>query len=230
MDIEGISEKTIKKLIDDSQLKNAGDLYTLQVYDVIDLGTTRAPNLIKAIQESKKIPFPRVLYAIGIAHVGLENAMILAEHFKSIENIKKATVQDLQMIDSVGDVIAKSVVDWFRDEDNLQMIETMKKAGVQFEIEEKQEEEAEKKESTNVKAKEFFNGKKFVITGSFKDYDRVELGELIESFGAKSAPGVTSKVDYLIVGDAPGASKVAAAKKHNVKNLTEEELMSIIKE
>jgi DNA ligase (NAD+) len=81
-----------------------------------------------------------------------------------------------------------------------------------------------------LKAKEFFDGKKLVITGSFKDHDRVALGELLESFGAKSVPGVTSKVDYLIVGDAPGASKVAAAKKHNIKNVNEEELMSLLKE
>jgi DNA ligase (NAD+) len=134
MDIEGLSDKTIKRLLESSVIRSAADLYTVNVYDLIDegLGSTRAPNLIKAIQESKKVPFGRVLYAIGISHVGLENAQMLADHFGNIDNIMNASVQDLQSIDSVGDVIAKSVVDFFRDPDNVEMINIMRKAGVQF--------------------------------------------------------------------------------------------------
>ncbi|KAA0257036.1 NAD-dependent DNA ligase LigA [Deferribacter autotrophicus] len=219
MDIKGLGEKVVNKFVELGFLKSIGDIYTLDYEKIATLegfGKKSAENLRKGVEESKKRPFDRVLYALGIRHVGIKTARILAEHFKSIDNLMSAEIEDLIAIDEIGNVIAKSVYYTLRDEKSLNLINRLKNYGLKFSLD-------ETKEKSKTLA-----GKKFVITGTLSK-PRGDFVKLIEELGGEVSSSVSKKTDFLLVGENPG-SKLDKAKSLGVKIINEDEFKKLVGE
>jgi len=221
MDIEGLGEAIVDKFVNLGFLYSPADIYRLkekrdELIKLEGFGEKSVDNLLKAIENSKNQPFERVLFALGIRHVGASVAKDLASHFKSIDELMKATPEELQQIPEIGETISQSIVDYFKDPKNLKLIEELKSFGLKF--------STEKKVVSNKLA-----GKTFVITGTLKSMTRNEAKELIEKYGGRTSDSVSSKTSYVIVGDDPG-SKYDKAKKLKIPILSEEEFLKIIKD
>ena len=174
-------------------------------------------NLINAIEKSKSIPFPKVLYAIGIRYVGVKTARILAKHFGSIENLRKATVEELSEVPEIGEKIALSIVEYFQNEKNSELIDELQSIGLQFQI--KKEEKKEKK----------LDGLKFVLTGTLPNYSRNEMKELIISNGGEVLSAISKNVDYLVLGENPGSKLEKARKIGSIKIISEAKILEMVK-
>lgn len=210
MDIKGLGDKAAKELYDAGILKNCADIYDLKPEDLSGRegwGETSAENLINAISASKSKPFEKVLYAIGFRHLGVIGAKLLALAFASMENLKKATAEDLEKIDGIGPEIAASVAMALQDEENLKIIDRLAAAGLKMET-----------ESKVTSADSPINGKTFLITGTL-DKPRKVYEDEIEGLGGKILSGVSKKLDFLIVGEEPG-SKLSKARELGVTIIT----------
>jgi len=218
MDIEGLGNKTILKILDKELVKDdVADIYWITKEDLLSLegfAEKSALNLLKAIEESKNRPFWRVIYALGIRYVGEYVAKILAKYYNSIDDLAKAGLEELEALEGIGNKIAYSIVEYFNDPQKKRLIEKLKKAGVKLTKEEFTEKELELP----------WKGKKFVITGEAKGISRRELIEFIESKGGTVVSAVSKQVDYLILGDKPG-SKLAKAHKLGIPVLPVEEIL-----
>ncbi len=215
MDIENLGEKIINLLVEKGLIKDFADLYFLKREDLLELermGEKSVQNLLNAIENSKNRPFHRVLYALGIRHIGIGGAQILANHFPSIDLLAKASYEELSQIPGIGPIIGESIKNFFSDKNNLSLIAKLKRAGVKL-----SEEKREKR----------LSGKTFVITGTLKNFTREETHELIISQGGNIGSTVSKKTDYLVVGAEPG-SKLAKAHSLGVKVISEEEFLKLI--
>ena len=218
MDI-GLAEATIDQLYQKGLLHTIADFYTLKKEDLLQLerfAEKSADNLITSIEESKQIPFQRVLFALGIRFVGETVAKTLASHFNSIEDLKNATIEQLLEVDEIGDRIAKSVTDYFSDEKNLRLLNKLIEAGLQF--------EGDKKELSSDK----LTGKSIIISGVFQKFSRDEMKELIEQNGGKNVSSISAKTDFLLAGDKIGPSKLEKANKLGIQIISEDEFLSMI--
>ncbi|HKK39005.1 MAG TPA: NAD-dependent DNA ligase LigA [Cryomorphaceae bacterium] len=218
MNIDGLGTETVGELYDAGLIENMADLYDLSKEEVIRLdrmAEKSAENLINGVEASKSIPFERVLFALGIRFVGETVAKTLAREFKSIDGIIQADRDALITVNEIGDRIADSVREFFADEANLNLVDRLKEAGLQFHIEEIENDS------------ETLAEKSFVISGVFA-IDRKELKQLIERNGGKVLSGVSSKTDYLVAGENMGPSKRTKAEKLNVPIISEAELMKMI--
>ena len=218
MNISG-GESTVKALFDAGFVKNIADLYYLtkkQILTIDRFKSKSADNLLSSIENSKKVPFEKVLYSIGIRYVGSTIAKILVKNMKSIDNIINAKSEQLQEIDEIGERIAESIVNFFGDKKNIDIINKMKINGLQFE---KHEEENQT---------EILKGLKIVISGTFKNYSRNELKQLIDKNGGKNVSSISKKTTYLLAGKNVGPSKLAKVKKLNIKIISEDEFIEII--
>jgi DNA ligase (NAD+) len=221
MDIEGLGEAIVDKLVTLGFLKNYADIYDLHKHKaklvrIEGFGEKSVQNLLNSIENSKKQPFHRVLYALGIRYVGSETAKLLADAFGSIDKLMNASVEQISSVYGIGPRIAESVYKFFRDERNLELIKRLKEAGLNFEV--KPEEKAKKK----------LAGKTFVFTGTLKNFTREEAKEKVEELGGKVSNSVSRKTDYVVVGENPG-SKYDKARQLGVKIITEEEFLELIK-
>lgn len=221
MDIEGLGEAIVDKLVTLGFLKNYADIYELhkhkaRLIKIEGFGEKSVQNLLNAIENSKKQPFHRVLYALGIRYVGSETAKLLADAFGSIDKLMQATRSQIESVYGIGPRIAESVWKFFRDPRNLELIERLKNAGLNFEV--KPEEKERKK----------LAGKIFVFTGTLKNFTREEAKEKVEELGGKVSNSVSKKTDYVVVGENPG-SKYDKARQLGVKIITEEEFLELIK-
>ncbi|WP_035587809.1 NAD-dependent DNA ligase LigA [Hippea jasoniae] len=216
MNIEGFGDKLIEQLVDKGIVKSVADLYKLNKDTLMGLdrvGEQLAENLLTSLSRSKGTTFAKFIYALGIRHVGEYVAKLLAERFKNLDNLKKATKEELLSIDGIGEEIADSVIAFFGEEKNLKMIEELLKAGVHFE---------EDTGKVNPKIK----GKSFVFTGTLskpRDYYK----ELIEKHGGIVRNSVSKNLDYLVVGENPG-SKLKKAQKAQVEIINEEQLLKML--
>lgn len=220
MDI-GMAEATIDQFYNHGLIKDVADLYTIQKEDLMRLerfADKSAENLIKSIEESKNVPFERVLYALGIRYVGETVAKKLALHFKSVDNLTKASLEELQEAEEIGIKIAESIADHFKNEKNRKIIERLKDSGLRFETEEK----------VNAIVSNKLDGRSFVISGIFTKFSRDEFKVLIEQNGGKNAGSVSSKTDYILAGDNMGPSKLEKAKNLGIKIIGEEEFLTMI--
>jgi DNA ligase (NAD+) len=218
MDI-GCAEATVEQFYNHGLLKDPSDFYSLNKEKLIKLerfADKSADNLLKSIEDSKQVPFERVLYSIGIRYVGETVAKKLASHFRSVDELIAATVDDLIQVGEIGDVIASSVVDFFSNSVNREFIEKLKTAGVQMSSEGKK------------RASDKLEGKSFVISGVFKQHSRDEIQKLIEENGGKNLSSVSSNTDYVVAGDGMGPAKREKAAKLGVPVITEEEFMGMI--
>lgn len=218
MDIDGLGGETVALLVNAGLIINYSDLYELKKEQVLPLermAEKSALNLIEGIEASKKIPFERVLYALGIRYVGETVAKNLAKHFKSIDNLMNADFETLISVDEIGDRIAQSIIDFFSLASNQSIINSLKKVGLQFEI--------QNTEGFTDKLK----GLSFVVSGKFT-LDRNELKKIIEENGGKNVSSLSKKTSYLIVGDKMGPSKKQKALKENIKMISEEQFHKLI--
>ncbi len=221
MDIEGLGGETVALLVNAGLISNYSDLYELTKEQVIPLermAEKSAENMVKGIEQSKNIPFERVLYALGIRYVGETVAKKLAKHYKSIDAIAAASQDDLVNVDEIGTKIAESVHAFFSSEENIKIIERLKQFGVQLEV------SAEKLEGqTNV-----LEGKSIVVSGVFESISRNELKKLIEDNGGKVSSSISSKTSYIVAGDNMGPSKKDKAKALNIEIINEYEFLQKI--
>jgi DNA ligase (NAD+) len=222
MDIEGLGGETVALLVKEGLVNDYSDLYELTVQQVIPLermAEKSAENLINGVEESKQIPFERVLFALGIRYVGETVAKKLAKHYKSIDALMFASTLDLVTVDEIGERIAESVVEFFSSEENRTIVERLKSFGVQLEI------SAEKLANQTEKLK----GQTFVVSGVFETVSRTELKKLIEDNGGKVSSSISSKTSYVVAGDKMGPSKRTKAENLNVTILSEQSFLSFLK-
>lgn len=219
MNIDGLGSETVDLLFSKGLVKNVADLYDLTFDQVIDLermAEKSANNLLKGIVDSKQISFERVLFAVGIRFVGETVAKQLAKSFKNIEALALAKFDELVAVDEIGEKIAISVQNYFLDEENVNLIERLQKAGLQFEVEEK------------VLSSENLKGKNFVVSGVFSLFSRDELKGLIEQHGGKNVSSISSKTDYVIAGANMGPAKLEKAMQLGVEIISEEDFVRMI--
>ena len=221
MDIEGLGEMVVEQLVKKGFTKNIADLYSLrkrkdELLKLERWGEKSVQNLLEAIEKSKTQPFQRVLYALGIRHVGTGVAKLLAEHFHSIEELKSASFEQLESIHEIGPKIAESIVRFFKDRRNLEIIERLRKGGVRMEIGGKE-----------LKRRGPLVGKTFVLTGTLLSFTREEARALIEGQGGKVSSSVGSKTDCVIVGEEPG-SKYDKARALGIRTLTEDDFKKLL--
>ena len=219
MDINGIGNETILLMFQNKLITNYADLYTLKKEDLLSLdrmAEKSVENIFNGLNESKKVPFERVLFALGIRYVGQTVSKNLAKKFKSIDNLISQTYDELLLVDEIGERISKSVVDFFKCEKNIINIEKLKTAGLQFHSE-------IKTNVTNV-----FNDKTFVVSGVFEGYSRDQLKNLIEINGGKNLSSVSSKTNYLLAGDKMGPSKLKKAKDLGVDIISEQDFNKLL--
>jgi len=181
-------------------------------------GEKSIDNLLQSIEISKEKPFEKVLFAIGIRHIGEKTAKIIARHFKSIESIMSATEDELTKVHEIGPKIAKSIKNFFSDPESKVLISKLKSAGLKFEID----------KSEQMTIKDSFKGKSFVLTGTLSKYTRTEATELIEKYGGRTSSSVSKKTDFVLAGEDAG-SKLEKAKSLGVKIISEDDFEEMIK-
>jgi DNA ligase (NAD+) len=221
MDIEGLGGETVALLVNAGLISNYSDLYELKKEDVLPLermAEKSADNLIAGIEASKQIPFERVLYAIGIRFVGETVAKKLAKHYKSIEALSFASIEDLISVDEIGEKIAESVVEFFGSKENYDIVHRLKSFGVQLEL------------SADVLANQTnkLEGQSFVVSGVFHSVSRNELKKLIEDNGGKVASSISSKTSYVVAGDKMGPSKRTKAESLGVPIVSEQDFLQML--
>ena len=221
LNIDGLGAETVDALFDAKLISNYADLYDLTFHQVVELermADKSANNLIFGVRDSKEIPFERVLFGLGIRFVGETVAKKLAKSLKNIDALASATFEELIAIDEIGDRIAESILMFFRDEENKQLIQRLKDAGLNFEI-------IEKEGATNK-----FEGKSFVVSGVFDVFSRTELKEAIEINGGKNVSSISAKTDFVIAGDKMGPAKLKKATDLEITILSEDDFIKILNE
>ena len=213
MDIEGIGQETVELMFRSGLIKNYADLYELQLNEISKLermGERSAENIIIGVNKSKQVPFERVLFALGIRFVGETVAKKLARTFLSIDNLQKATFEELLQIEEIGERIAQSVIEFFADEQNQKIIERLKSYGLQTQIIRNENEHSDK-----------LKGITFVVSGVFEKFSREQLKNMMENNGAKVASSISSKTNYIVAGENMGPSKLEKAQKLNIPIISE---------
>lgn len=222
MDIEGLGESLVDLFVEQDFIKIFSDIYKLyesreELIEIERLGEKSVDNLLNAIEQSKEKSFDKVLFALGIRYIGSGAARKLAEYFGSIENLMKAVAEEIENVPDIGPSISNSVKRYFADEKNVELINQLKEAGLQFELE-------ESKNFTNL-----LQGKTFVITGTLTEFTRDEAKEKILVNGGKVSSSVSKKTDYLLAGEKAG-SKLEKAEKLGVEIISEKELEELLKD
>lgn len=219
MDIDGLGENLVEQFIEKGLIENIAYIYALTFEDIASLkknGTKFANNLINAIHDSKERPFYKLITALGIRHIGTKSAKTIAKHFKTIENLMNAEVEEIAELEDVGQIMAESIYQFFKQDQTIDLIEKLRDAGVNMKEEQNESEDAR------------FEGLTFVLTGSLENYTREEAGEIIERFGGKVSSSVSKKTSYVLEGEEAG-SKLTKAQSLGVKIITENEFEKMIK-
>lgn len=221
MNIDGLGPETVDMFYRKGLIKNAADLYALKADDIKDLermGEKSAENIIKGIENSKSVPFERVLFALGIRFVGETVAKKIAKSFKNIEELEQADMATLTNIDEIGEKIAQSIVSYFAAPANRILIERLKEAGLQF---------ARSEEDMN-EYTDKLNGQTIVISGVFTHHSRDEYKALIEKNGGKNSGSISSKTSFILAGDNMGPAKLEKARKLGIRIMNEDEFLALI--
>ncbi len=219
MDIEHLGEAIVAQLFNQGLISDVADIYSLQKSHLVALerfGEKSAQNLLEAIESSKSRPFERLLFGLGIRHVGLATARILARRFPSIDDLASASLEALEQTEEIGSIIAKSIYDYFRKPSTLRLIEKLKRAGVKM-----HEEKLATFHSPH------FSGKSVVFTGTLKTLTREQAAEEVLKRGGKVSSSVSKKTDYVVVGSEAG-SKLEKAQKLGVRILSEAEFLTLL--
>lgn len=222
LDINGLGESLIDRMVENNLVKTPADLYNLKYEDLTKLermGDKSIKNTLKAIEESKNQPFSRVLVGLGIRFVGKETAELITTHVQDIESLQKASLEDLASIEGIGEKIAQSIIDYFSDSENINQINKLSTAGLNF-----------KSIGQNIASKgKILTGKIFVFTGTLNSMDRSQASELVKSLGGKVTSSVSSKTTYVVAGAEPG-SKAEKAKAIGIQVLDEKEFLDLVQQ
>lgn len=221
MNIDSLGSETIAQLFEAGLIHNSADIYTLQKDDLLKLermAEKSATNLLAGIEASKQIPFERVLYAIGIRHIGETTAKKLAFYFKTIDALKSAALEQLLEVGDIGETTAKSIIDYFADPKNAIIISKLKQSGVQLELSEDQ----------LVNASDKLKGLSFVLSGVFNKFSRDDLKKAIEQNGGKSVGSISGKTSYLVAGESMGPEKLKKAEKLGVPIISEDDFIKML--
>ena len=214
------AEATIDLLFRKGLVQDVADLYLLNIYQIAGLerfGEKSARNLVQSIEMSKKVPFPRVLYSLGIRYVGETVARKLAEAFLSMDELLKADQESLEQVDEIGERIAQSLLSYFANESNRQLVERLKSAGLQMEM-----------TSVAGPSSEILSGLSFVISGVFSQHSREELKSIIEENGGKNSGSISARTDYILAGENMGPSKYQKAQTLGITIITEEQFLAML--
>ncbi len=218
MDIEGLGIAVVENLVNAELVKTPGDLYFLQEEDVAQLermGKRSAQKLLAALEKSKEQDMSRLIYAFGIRQVGQKAGKILAARFRTMDRLQNATLEELTAVDDIGEITARSILDWMASPQSRHLIQRLREAGVNMTAAEKGSDQR-------------FAGMTFVLTGALEKFTRDEAGEMIETRGGKSAGSVSKKTTYVVAGEGAG-SKLRKAQELGIPVLTEEEFLALIK-
>ncbi len=221
MDIDGLGGETVALLYRNGMVQNYADLYELSTEQIMPLermAKKSANNIVNGIENSKKIPFDRVLYGLGIRYVGETVAKKLAKHYKNIDALIQSPIEELTTVDEIGERIAGSVVEFFSNEQNMATIERLRNFGVQLEM----------VEIDNPDATDKLAGKIFVVSGVFEIFSRDELKKSIEDNGGKVGSSISSKTDYVIAGENMGPAKLDKAAKLNIAIISEKDYIAML--
>ena len=221
MNIETIGEETVALMYDAGLVHNIADLYDLtkeQVLKLDRMADKSAENIISGIENSKQVPFERVVYALGIRHVGETMAKKLAFAMKDIETLSNATVEQLVAVGDIGEIIAQSIVDYFSIDDNVKIVARLIDAGLQFKVKEQE------------KLSSSLDGMSVIISGTFTHYSRDEIKKVIELHGGKNVSSISKNTDLFVTGENIGPAKLEKATKLNIKMVDEEEFRRMIGE
>ena len=219
MEIDGLGYSIIEQLLDRKLINNIADIYSLKLEDVASLkknGKKFAQNLIDAIEKSKSNDLFKLITGLGIRHIGAKSAKNLARKFRTIDNLMNASIEELSVQNDVGEITAKSIYDFFKEEQSIDLINKLKLAGVNM--------ESLEEENTDNR----FEGKTFVLTGALSKYSRDEASDIIEKLGGKTSGSVSKKTSYVLAGEDAG-SKLTKAQNLGVTVITEEEFEEMIK-
>lgn len=219
MEIDGLGYSIIEQLLDRKLINNIADIYSLKLEDVASLkknGKKFAQNLIDAIEKSKSNDLFKLITGLGIRHIGAKSAKNLARKFRTMDNLMNASIEELSVQNDVGEITAKSIYEFFREEQSIDLINKLKLAGVNM--------ESLEEENTDNR----FEGKTFVLTGALSKYSRDEASDIIEKLGGKTSGSVSKKTSYVLAGEDAG-SKLTKAQNLGVTVITEEEFEEMIK-
>ncbi len=219
MDIEGMGEAVVKQLVQLKLVRNYADIYKLSAADLLKLELfkdKKVNNLLSAIQKSKRQPLSRLIYALGIRHVGKKAAYVLAGHFKALDDLIRAKKEDLESIYEVGPVMSESIVDFFSQCPTKEIISELRKSGLNF------------REAGSSAKGISLSGKTIVFTGELKDYSRHDVEELVRQLGGSPNSSISENTDFVVAGENPG-SKYEKAKKLGIKIISEKEFSRLIK-
>jgi DNA ligase (NAD+) len=223
MNIDGLGDETIETLYQKGFIRQISDIYNLRLHSeelkqLGRFGEKSINNMLEGIEQSKKMPFEKVLFGLGIRYVGATVAKKLAVHFKNIDNLATASFDELNAAEEIGERIALSLMDYFSNEKHQEEIEKLKAQGLQFVTEEKE-----------IKLNsETLNGKTFIISGVFENYSRDELKDIIEQNGGKIVSSISAKLNYLVAGDNMGPAKLEKAQKLNIPIINDDQLLEMI--
>jgi DNA ligase (NAD+) len=223
MDIDSLGPETIELLFQQGWVKTPADLYDLRADQLLQLEgfkQKKVQNILDGIEKSKQVSFIQVLFAIGIRYVGATTAEKIALHFKSMEALRKASLETLLQVEEVGQKIAESVLRFFQEADNLAFVDKLIQAGIRMEL---------ASDEIQVAESNLLAGKTFVISGVFESINREELKKKIEANGGKVVSGISSKLSYLVAGSDAGASKLQKAQELGVNVLSEETFFQLLK-
>ncbi|WP_313028045.1 NAD-dependent DNA ligase LigA [Soonwooa sp.] len=221
LNIENLGSETIEQLYREKLIENPADFYTLtkeQLLPLERMAEKSAQNIIDGIEKSKQIPFEKVLYGIGIKHVGETVAKKLVKNFATIEDLKNATAEELTQVEDIGGKIAESIVEFFQNQENLLMIERLKNYGVQL----------EKGESTNEVLSTVLENKTFLFTGKLSLFTREQAEEMVEKHGGKNISAVSKNLNYLVVGEKAGSKLKKAQDIGTITILDEQQFLDLI--
>jgi len=223
MDIDGLGQETIELLYNQGLAKSIADLYLLkkdQLSTLERMGDKSAQRIIDGLEESKKAPFERVLFALGIRYVGETVAKKLAKEVHSIDNLREKTKEELVEIDEIGDRIAESIIDFFSKPEHIEMIEFLRNQGLQFQV----------SEELLSNRTEKLKGLSIVISGTFEKHSRDDLKGLIEQNSGKNVGSISKKTNYVLAGENMGPSKLEKAQKLGIPIISEEEFLKMLGE
>jgi DNA ligase (NAD+) len=223
MNIDGLGDETIETMFQKGLLNHISDIYELKDHSeglkqMDRFGEKSITNMLDGIEKSKEMPFEKVLFGMGIRYVGETVAKKLVAYFKTIDNLIKASLEELTAVDEIGTRIAESLVEYWADPQHVEQIEKLRAQGLQFVSEEKEV----------VLASEKLSGQSFIISGVFEKYSRDELKDMIEQNGGKILSSISAKLNYLVAGDNMGPAKLEKANKLNIPIISDEELLGMI--
>ena len=221
MNIDSLGPETVDEYYRRGLIKNVADLYSIDVQQINGDGsrTKSAQKIVNGIQKSKEVPFERVVFALGIRFVGETTARLLARHFKSLDALMNAGLEELQEVEGVGEVMAKSIITYFHNEENLRIVNRLREVGLQMQL----------SESQTAATSDKLAGQSVVISGVFAHHSRDEYKLIIEQNGGKNVGSISGKTSFILAGDNMGPSKLEKAQKLGVRIISEEEFLELIK-